>query len=440
MNKYLLSASVVTALLLMAPENHSSVGAATVVEQDALGQGVSSKPMVRNESDALVPRDLFGAKGGYFHPFISATALSSDNIYNNNDKVSDWMAIYSPGIWLAAPARQEIFLNLSTSNTSAGGRLQEIDKAASFSRYQSYAMYVADINEYHNHSDMNNVKQSAEGFFQVNLRGGLSVDLFDKFTNSQDPLGTGNSTITDKFKSNLFGVIADYDLTDKFRLRGDYTNFDLNYDLSLNEGRDRTDNAIGAYLYYKYSTKTSLFLQYEFVDLAYKSNDAQDNEQHYIYAGMDWRPTGKTTIKGKIGAAVRDSDLEAGDNTEPAMELTAEYKMTGKTTAQLFASQKIDESTVSTAYYSMDRALNFAMTTHFTEKIGARAQVGYMQSAFEGGVDRDDDIYTASLIGSFAVKKWLKAEAGYQYTERDSSLDLYDYSSNQIFARLTSGF
>ena len=440
MKCYWLTTGVATALLLVSSQFVSSADAAPA-EQDALGQSVSTKLMIPNESEPLVPKDLFGTKGGYFHPFISATALSSDNIYNSSSKISDWLTIYSPGIWLAAPALQEIFLNLNTNNTSPGGHLQELDKAKSFSRYQSYALYVADISDYHNHSDLDNVKQSAEGFFQINLRGGLSIDLFDKFTSSQDPMGTiANSTLLDKFKSNLLGVIADYDLTNKFRLRADYTNFNLKYDLVDNQGRDRTDNSIATYLYYKYSDKTSLFFQYEFIDLAYKTNDAQDNKQHYTYVGMDWRPTGKTTLKGKVGAAVRDSSRDAGDDTEPALELTADYKMTGKTTAQLFMAQKIDESTVSTSDYSIDKTINFALTSYFTEKIGARLQFGYQRSNFEGGdVDRNDDIYSASLIGSYTVKKWLKAEAGYQYSDRNSSLDIYDYSSNQIFVRLTTG-
>lgn len=440
MKKKLFSASVASVVFLMAPVLTSSALAA-VGEQDALGQSAPSKLTVRNESDALVPRELFGAKGGYFHPFISATALSSDNIYNNTDKVSDWLAVYSPGIWLAVPARKDIFLNLNTNNTSPGGHLQELDKAESFSRYQSYAMYAADINDYHNHSDLDHVKQSAEGFFQVNLRGGLSIDMFDKFLNSQDPLGTGDSGILDKFTSNLLGAIADYDLTEKFKIRLDYTNFDLRYDLIANEGRDRTDNSISPYLYYKYSDKTSLFFQFQYIDLDYKLNDIQDSKQYYTYAGMNWRPSGKTTLKGKVGVAVRDANLDSGDKVRPALELTADYKMTGKTTAQVFLAQKIDESTVSTSDYSVDKTINFAFTTQFTAKIGARLQFGYMKSNFEGGtLDRDDDIYNASLIGAYALKEWLKAEAGYQYQDRDSSIDSYDYSTNQLFARVSTGF
>lgn len=438
MKKYSLSTSV--ALVLIAAHLATPVDV-TAAEQDALGQSASSKNIIPNESDALVPRDLFGAKSGYFHPFISVTGMSSDNIYNNASNTSDWVTTYSPGIWVAAPARKEIFLNLNTNNTSPGGRLQELDKAESFSRYQTYAMYAADISDYNSNSDMDNVKQSAEGFFQVNLRGGLSIDIFDKFSNSQDPLATGNSTILDKFKSNLAGVIADYDLTEKFKIRADYTNFYLNYDLAANEGRNRTDNAIATYLFYKYSEKTSVFFQYEFINLSYDTNDYLDNKQHYTYVGMKWRPTDKTTLKGKVGAAVRDSDNNSGDNTEPALELTADYMMTGKTTAQLFVSQKVDESTVSTADYSIDRTMNLAFTTRFTEKIAGRLQVGFTQSEFEGGIsDRDDDIYTASLVGTYAFKDWLKAEAGYQYTDRDSSADFYDYTTNQVFVRLTSGF
>ncbi|MBU4154459.1 MAG: outer membrane beta-barrel protein [Proteobacteria bacterium] len=440
MNRYLLTSSLAVALFIVflpvIPVAHASI-----VEEDVLGQSVSPKLMIRNESQPLVPDELFGAKGGYFHPFVSVTASFSDNIYNSNNKTSDWLMTYSPGIWLAVPASKDIILNLSTNNTSPGGHFQAINKVKRFSRYQTYAMYVADITDYNSHSDRDNAKQSVEGFFQVNLRSGLSIDMFDKFTDSQDPLGITGSTVAEEFKSNLFGVIADYDLTEKFSLRADYTNFDLNYDDVANEWRDRTDNSIAAYLYYKYTEKTSVFFQYEFIDLSYKTSKLLDNKQHYTYVGMDWRPTDKTTLKGKVGVAVRDATLDDGDITEPAFELTADYKMTGKTSAQVILSQKIGESTALTSNYSIDRKINLAFFTQFTEKLGARLQFGFGQNNYDGGtVDRDDDIYNASLVGTYALKDWLKAEAGYSYTDQDSSLDLNDYSTNLLYVKLSAGF
>jgi len=391
------------------------------------------------------PDEIFGTRGGFIHPFMSVSAVNSDNINNTKDnEISDWSTIYSPGIWLALPRSEQTQLEIVSSNTAPGGRQMFMDKPKSFNRYQAYAFYGADIEEYHTHTERNTVKQAAVGYFQYNLRGGLSIDVYNKYVDSEDPIGTGDTTEIDAFKNNLTGMMIDYDIGEKFNVRADYTHFYLGYDLLDSRGKNRDDNSYSGYLFYKYSPKTNFFAQYEFVNVDYDTNTAQDNEQHHYSLGIQWKPTVKTSLKAKVGVVDRNTDNNAtGDNTEPLVEITALHQLTEKTGIQLFASQKANESTVSTASYSNDTTVSISVLEQFTEKIGASLRLSYTQNDFQvepGEPDRSDDIYSLSPSLRYMFKEWLMADLGYEYSERNSNQEDYDYTTNKVFIRMSAGF
>lgn len=389
--------------------------------------------------------EIFGLRGGFIHPSMSVSALASDNINNTkNDKIGDWTTIYSPSIWLALPRSQQTQLEVVSANTSPGGRQMFMDKPKSFNRYQGYAFYGADIEEYHTHTERDTVKQAGVGYFQYNLRGGLSIDVFDKYVDSEDPIGTGDTTEIDTFKNNLTGVMIDYDLGTKFNIRADYTHFYLSYDLADSRGKNRDDNSYSGYIFYKYSPKTNFFAQYEFVNVNYDTNLRENNEQHHYSLGLQWKPTVKTSLRAKFGVVDRNSDNNSvGDKTEPNLELSAYHQLTEKTGIQLVASRKANESTVSTASYSNDTTVSAAMLTQFTEKIGAVLRLSYTQNDFQtnaGQPERSDDIYSLSPSLRYMFKKWLMADLGYEYANRDSSQETFDYATNKVFIRLSAGF
>lgn len=411
-----------------------------------------TQPVVTSASQETTPGassyttgEIFGARGGFIHPSMAVSALASDNINNTKDnKISDWSTIYSPSIWLALPRSQQTQLEIVSSNTAPGGRQMFMDKPKSFNRYQGYAFYGADIEEYHSHTERNTVKQAGVGSFQYNLRGGLSIDVFDKYVNSADPIGTGDTTELDKFTNNLTGVMVDYDLGEKFNIRADYTHFHLSYDLDASQGRNRDDNSYSGYIFYKYSPKTTLFAQYEFIDLTYDTNTGENNEQHHYSLGLQWKPTVKTSLRAKVGMVERNSDnTTASDTTEPNVELSVNHQLTEKTGIQLFASQKVSESTVSTASYSNDSTISLAVLEQFTEKIGATLRLSYAKNDFQentGQLSRTDDIYSLSPSLRYMFKEWLMADLGYEYSERNSSQEAFDYTTNKVFIRLSAGF
>ncbi|MBU0731022.1 MAG: outer membrane beta-barrel protein [Proteobacteria bacterium] len=391
----------------------------------------------------LETNDIFSARSGYIHPFLSIGAKNSDNITNTkDDTIDDWSTIYSPGIWVTTTPKHDIFLNLNTSNTSPGGRFQEVDKQETFSRFQAYALYAATIEEYSSHSERDTTKQAAEASLQANLPGSLSFDVFGKYTDSEDPMGTGDSTEIEKYTNNLYGTILQYDFTEKFSIRAEYSQFYLDYDLEISKGKNREDSSYGAYFFYNYSPKTSLFIQYENIAVSYETNTTQDSDQNYIYAGLKWRSAEKTSFKGKVGYIDRSSDNPlAPSKTGAVMEITVKHDFTAKTGIQFLASHKLNESTISTSAYSTDTTVQLSVNKNFTEKIDSILYLGYTRTDFEGnaGIGRSDDVFSITPVFRYTFTKWLQAEAEFSHTERDSDVTAFDYKTNTFYLRLNAG-
>ncbi len=145
------------------------------------------------EDEEMSGDGIFGMKGGYVHPFVSVGAVYDNNIFNDTNKSGDYYTTLSPGLWLALPGSRERILNLATANVAPGGMQVGLDRPEIFKRYQAYALYQGDWQYYDTYTNEDREDHRAEGFFQYNLKGGLSLNLLDEYKKAYDPRSTGES-------------------------------------------------------------------------------------------------------------------------------------------------------------------------------------------------------------------------------------------------------
>jgi polysaccharide biosynthesis protein VpsM len=390
--------------------------------------------------------EIFGLKGGYIHPFLSVTEFFTDNVLNSqNNKKSDFATVLSPGIWLTFPHVKEKLLLLDTANISPGGFSLSRYKPETFRRYQTYFFYNADIELYSKESSLNSVSHKAEGLFQYNLRGGLSFELVDQFLASHDIFGTTLSTQLDKYRTNLANVITRYEASDRLMFRLDYSNNLVDYSASRNNFRDRDDNAISAYIFYKFQPKTSLFYEYEFVDIGYRDNILSDSTEHHNFCGIQWDITAKSKGSIKAGYGIKDfSDPNIKRGQDLIMEAQVDHKLTAKTSLILKASRKTNETNISATDYMLSDTLEAHYLQKLTGKISANIVLAYTRDAYHGNVTLGgdtkklkDNYYTWALAFQYKLKEWLEMDAGYVLNTRDSSFSEFDYTNNTLFLRVT---
>jgi polysaccharide biosynthesis protein VpsM len=425
-------------LLVVLPRNSFSAGLPssenTVSEETPIGT-----------SDEKSSEEIFGRRGGYIHPFLSVTEFFTDNVLNSQDnKESAFATVLSPGFWLTFPRIKEKLLAIDTSNISPGGFSLSRYEPETFRRYQTYFSYNADIELYSRESSLNSISHKAEGLFQYNLRGGLSLELADQFQASHDIFGTGLYTQLDKYRTNLANFIARYEASDRLLFRLDYSNYLVDYTASRNNFRDRDDNAISAYIYYKFKPKTSLFYEYEFIDIGYRDSILSNSTEQHHFGGIQWDITAKSKGSIKAGYGVKDfSDSDINGSRDFIMEAQVDHKFTAKTSLILKASRRTNETNIEATDYMLSDNLEAHYIQRLTGRISANIVLEYTHDAYHGdltlGGDTKrltDNYYTGALAFQYKFREWLEMDAGYIVDKRDSSFSELDYTSNKLFLRV----
>ena len=390
--------------------------------------------------------DIFGGGGGYVHPYITTAGLYDDNVYNaRDDTTSDTAVVISPGIWIAVPGTREKVLDIETTNLTPGGLRMVQDRGRKFKRMQGYLHYGGDFTRYNEAVNTDTDDNRIEGYFQFNTKGGLTVEVLDFYLDGHNEWNTGVSEELDTFKSNLLGGRVMYDGGTRFRLRADYSYYTVSYDQERNKTRDRGDNKIATYLYYGISPKTSIFAEYDYLDISYDEADYLDSKEHHMYGGIRWRGTGKTTGEFKAGYLYKDFEREeltsGGDFIFSAW---VDYDYSDKTSFKLLADSIYEEPSSSTLESIFSNQVAIKGTHKLTSKFRTDLRVGYRNRDYKGLYafaetlsEREDDEYTVDLALVYQIQDWLSARAGYRYFNRDSTIGWLSYTDNRVLVSIT---
>jgi polysaccharide biosynthesis protein VpsM len=425
--------------------------ATSSVQDVPMGQGLESSPnlLPGNTQKNDVDESLFGLPGGgYVHPFLGLSTEYTDNLFNvNTNKTSNLLSTITPGIWLAVPQLKEAPTPIVTNNTSAGGLQMALPDSKGFERFNTYLLGSTDFKNYSHDSDLNDYGARLEGLFKYNLRGGLSFSVMNSFNRSQDRFDGGNINSTNKLRqyySNLVLSDIDWKFSEKFQTKLEYSNFLLNYNDDSVNFMDRKDNSGSLYGIYNYSVKTALFLQYQYVDVSYDSSGIRDNTQNFIYGGIDWKSTEKTSLNFKVGTQNRDLKDDTIDETTDgdsdksglALELALQYQIREKTKVALSVHRKIDESDSQTAESTDIVGGVLRYEQQFSERINGTCDFSYEHADYNQFINygaRKDDLYGFRPAVQYAFRDWLMFELAYKFESRDSSEDIYNYDTNTIF-------
>ncbi len=397
-----------------------------------------------------VPKDIFARRASYFHAALTVQGIYTDNAFNSNTfKKSDFSTIYSPEFWVSVPRLNQRPEGLgSISPQSPGGLLIGRGPYDMSRRYQAYVHYQADIPQHSQNSPSGNTTvHTAEGGFTYNLASGISLDLRDTFIRSYETVDTAALTgagEVDRYKGNLFYLLSSYDNGNRFRVRFDYSNFLIRYDAERNFPRNRTDNSFSGYLYYKLKAKTSLFVQYSFVDIGHEEDPTLNSTEHNVYGGLEWDITAKSKGSVKAGYGTRDFSNSGTKNDSLIFEAKIDHRFTPKTSLGLTAFRKTGETNIPSTFFVLAQGVSADYQQLLTSRITGSVMLSYTNEKYgadltigENTAERRDNIYQASLGFQYEFRKWLKAGIIYVFTKDDSTFPEFDYSSNTWFFRIT---
>ncbi|MBU1195122.1 MAG: outer membrane beta-barrel protein [Proteobacteria bacterium] len=407
---------------------------AVSAEMPPIGQ---TKTSPSAPTDGGISADVFGQKGGRYHPFILLEEVYTDNIFSTKSNTKDdFITTVKPGIWLAFPANRERLLKLSTTTTSPGGLNLSRIKPEATRRYQTYFLYSPEFVFYNSFSNHDHINHKAEALFQYNLNSGLSFDLIDLFNDREEIAGNGVADTLYRHQDNLIDFISAYTTrSEKLKIQLTFSNYYLDFKDNAVDYRDRTDNTADIAIFYKFWPKTSLFLEYAYSDISYDSASTLDNVENRFYSGVNWEVTAKTRGTLKLGYIDKDFDSDTrSDQDDFSLELQTQHNFTPKRALQLNGYRKFHESDLSIASSYLSTGIDVGLMQRFTEKWSGTLNGLYEQNKYNG-FDRDDNLFGIGPAIRFEAKKWLIFDLGYQFFINDSNLDAYDYKGHLLFLR-----
>lgn len=389
--------------------------------------------------------DIWGRNTKIIHPYLSLATQYTDNFYNTpSDEKSEYGAILSPGFWLAFPCVSQPLLNLTTHLTTQvnmpGGLSYSRRIIKSNRRVQGYLSYRADLEQYLRRPSENTENHAIEGLLQWNLRSGLSLELLDKYLRNHDARSTALTTQLDRYETNFANVVFDYDISPKFKLRFDYHQFLVDYTSSRNDALDRLDSAVSGYVFTRVAPKSSVFMQYQNVDINHDTDQLSDSTEHRCYLGLDWDMTARTWGRIKSGFGKKNMDDSSADDVSTFLfETRLSHELSAKTTLMVEGEIGTREATVDITESIMTKGLSLTLQEDFTRKLSGNLSCQYQRNDYDGEIteggktgERYDDLFTASIATTFNATRWLTTSLSYTYSERRSNFSIYNYVSNSV--------
>lgn len=388
--------------------------------------------------DEGISADIFGKKGGNFHPFLIIQGVYTDNLFaTHTNTQEDFITTLAPGIWIAFPANREKLLAIDTVTTSPGGLKLSRIKPEATRRYQTYFLYSPEFLFYSDHSSLDHVNHKAEGMFQYNFNSGLSFDVIDIYHDKEDIAGDGLRDRLYRYQDNLLDLIMTYaPHSKKYKFEFDYSNYDIGYKDDLLAYRDRTDNSFGISAFYRIKPKTSVFLEYNYSDIAFDDGFRDSVEDRY-YAGITWDVTAKTRGTLKLGYMEKDFDSPLLSDQEGfSVELQTQHNLSPKRALQINGYRRFHESDFGDASGFLSTGIDAALLQRFSEKWSGTFDVLYEENEYIG-YDRDDTLFRIGPALRFEPRRWMIFDLGYHYYNNDSNVTVYDYEANQFFIRVS---
>lgn len=422
---------------------------ASVAEEDSPADAAGPAFFTPVQADRSSGEDLYGARIGYVHPFLSLGGYHTDNLYRTaSEEKSDWVTVITPGLWVAVPAGRQQLLDIELLNAAPGGMALDRFRTPAERRLQGYALYRADIFEHDRYTEENRVEHRGEGLLRLSLRGGLELELFDIYRASYDPYGSGGSADRDldKYRANLGKFSIGYRFTPKLSIRGEIGRYTLDYADDRNDYLDRSDDSLAAYLYYQATPKTAIFLQLgrDSIDYDDALNDDSDNYSYYL--GAEYRISTKTRAMLKVGYGDKRYDRDdSHDRDDLLAEGQLDYSPTPKSSFHLSGTRRVLETDQLGGRNILSTRLQAAWRHRILAKVKSEATAFYINNRYDGTTtigtqseERDDDEYGVVVALGYAPMRWATFSLGYEYRQRDSNFDSEDFTDNTVFVRITA--
>ena len=319
------------------------------------------------------------------------------------------------------------------------------------------ADYEAKINIYGKYHTENHIDQRARVLAEMNLTD-YKITVNEVLKSYTDRASDENSRRIERLNNNMrVGVEAQFN---KLGFDVGYTNMvdaygskdDLIYQSITYGDRDRIYNIVDGSISYRFLPKTTMFFESDFGFINYY-NSSVPPDSWYIqtFVGLKGRPTNKILANIKGGFKYQNYSSSKIYNDKPFAGFVAsggfDYSITNDDTVGFGIEKNTYESIYQNMNYYDACIVNIDYKHRFNKKLLFKTFGSYQVNLYpgqtvEGGLydKRYDNFYTGGLSLRYDIQKWASLEFKYEYAQKTSRFNVYDYVDNRIVFSGTGGF
>ena len=333
----------------------------------------------------------------------------NDNVFATaTDPNYDWITTTTPGIKLLMPFRRHSFA----------------------------AEYKAAINNYANYTSENTTDQFASAMADFKFGGQLGWKLGDAYTQGHETAASAASGQIEEYDKNVASTALSYVFADRFKAEVAYSWTSWEFSLLDNQFRNRHEDLIATYLYYRFLPKTSAFIEYDFKNVIFEQKaDGLDNQVNSPLLGLTWEITANT--KGTVKAGYLHKAYEAsGQSNIDTWSASADlnHAFSDYSSLKVVGLRDVNEANIQgTSYFVTTGA--FAEYTHkLAYKLSAIARSSYGTDDYSNAAgtnpDRQDKTFLGGVGLKYQMRDWLDFTLNYNYLDRNSNIDASDLINN----------
>jgi hypothetical protein len=378
-------------------------------------------------SPALTQAQKPAFKGGIkvgplrVHPGVDISETYTDNFFlDPDDEESDWTTLFSPNLVVDLPLRRHGF------------------------RFE----YRSDFYRNLRHTDNNVDHHMVGGTLFLDFPGGLTIEAGHKWVaSSNPPVIEGDEE--KEFKDNISRIDVGYAFTDRYSISVQYTHTIRRFDEDIYEVDDYDEDGVSLSLYYRILPKTRVFIEGGWTRIEFPERDVYDSNNWWVWVGARTTPAAKIVgeIKGGWSMKVWDDDVVGDDVITFGMEGNLYFDPTPRTRLTLTLYRRIQDATFTTT----ENVVYGSSYTSTGGKFGVRQGFGprlegfgsfgleYLQFNEKGlaSEKRRDRLIEAAVGLRYRIWKWIFFGMGYEFRNKESTIEVEDYTENRFMASIS---
>jgi len=311
----------------------------------------------------------------------------------------------------------------------------------------SFDLKAADYRYFSSHDDdYTDLIWNIDIYQEFNVRN--SLNLFAEFYDGHEERGTGLSEGIGQLIDEpleLERTIGGGDYTfgsraSRGRLKLAAKGVNHEYQNFREETRynDRDRYEYAGTFFWKVGARTDALAEVRYIDNEYDEIDPADpagsfdSQEYNYFVGVEWEATAKSSGSVRVGMFDREYDSAAREDDDGfSWEVDVTYMPRSYSRWNLESRNYFRETN------GLGDAINTTDTTLTWDHDWASrssTEVGFTVGSDDySGSEREDDRFKLEASYNYALRRWIDLGVGYRWEDRDSDLDFFDYTRNEVF-------